>query len=320
MLDVQKHLDPLSTGEKGIRAILGSKMMALDDNTPLGTYQKKITLAGLLGQDVLQIAIAYYNLNASRVNFTWIAYIRVGFSGIKLSYSFANFISLYAKKKHRIFVKIILFLAFAALAFALSYVIPKLLVLYNDGISVRYLQITTTMQTCYRFANVTANMQSHMVGYFQQDTCSYGTNTTKCPLFKMLDLSKAPASSIVTNAPTSFHSNYYFSPVYEAYLANSRLTETLLFENQDTPTSTLCGNSGIFYPDNVHITYAQLDHIYLSTNNWESLSAFLKVPKIRNGDIQGVLYAQYNDSVTGDAYFAVGKVDFQMTDICMLSK
>ncbi|KAJ3318333.1 hypothetical protein HDV06_000566 [Boothiomyces sp. JEL0866] len=295
-------------------------MMALGDYTALGRYQRKVSLVGLVGQDVLQIAIAYYNLNASRVNFTWIAYIRVGFSGIKLSYSFANFISLYARKNYRIIVKVILFLTFAAIAFTLSYVIPKLLVLYNDGITVRFLQLTTTSQTCYKFANVTSDMQSHMVGYFQQDTCSYGTNSTRCPLFQMLDLSKAPATSVVQDAPSSFTSNYYFSPVYAAYLADSRQTETLLFENQNNPTQTLCGNAGIFYPDNVHISHAHLDQLYLPNNQWESLSAYLKVPKVTNPVQSGVLYAQYNDSISGAAYFAVGQVAFQISDVCILSK
>ncbi|KAJ3270806.1 hypothetical protein HDV01_007428 [Terramyces sp. JEL0728] len=41
-------------------------MMAMTDKTPLGIRQKKFNLIELVFQDIFQLAIGYYNLNASR--------------------------------------------------------------------------------------------------------------------------------------------------------------------------------------------------------------------------------------------------------------
>ncbi|KAJ3318332.1 hypothetical protein HDV06_000565 [Boothiomyces sp. JEL0866] len=306
-------------GVTKIREILPflSKMMAMTDKTPLGIRQKKFNLIELIFQDIFQLGIGYYNLNASRVNFTWLAYAKIAASGVKLAYQFANYISTYFMSR-RFLVKSSLFILFTAFALALSIGIPRALVLYDDGIDVRRLTLTTFNQTCYTFTTSSNFLQNNIAATFPQHSCSKGESSLVCPPFNMVNLENAPASSIVDNAQKSFFGQFYYAPVYQAYMTKSGSTEKLLFEYETTTITNLCGNAGSLFPDNMFFTSATLNNLYHVNNTWISLSAGLKILS-KNAEYNNVsFYLSYLDGNSGNPYFVVGSASLKIEYTCQL--
>ncbi|KAJ3310642.1 hypothetical protein HDV04_004885 [Boothiomyces sp. JEL0838] len=292
--------------------------MAMTDKTPIGLLQKKVNLLQLIGQDIIQIAIGYYNLIASKVAFSWLAYAKVLLSAVKLSYSFANYLSLnkrFVMKRNR--WKIGLFLLFSAISICLSIVIPNQIVSYSDGINVRQLKLQTGNQTCYAFAS--NESLTDIVKVFPQYSCSIGDSASICPSFILVNLTQY-STNIQKNMATKFSRDFYYAPVYQAYMKKSRYTEKLLFELEYEPIPNLCGNSGNFYPDNFFLSNTTLTSLFSPNNTWISLSAALKMNIYLGIYRSSSFYAYYTDNQSGDTYIVTGTANARIDSKCILSE
>ncbi|KAJ3270789.1 hypothetical protein HDV01_007408 [Terramyces sp. JEL0728] len=289
-----------------------------------GKRQVVLNLIGLLFEDTIQIGIAYYKVAASRVAFSIYTYLRVYWSALELGYSFSNFIAVRYSKKWIKTKSLILFLLFAGISVILSYVIPIYLVLYNSGINVGRIYIQTSNIRCYDFP-APVNNSSDLIGIFEQgkwfpivDTCSYADNAAACPLFQMVNLTRYESNAVSTPFST-FDKSYYFSPVYAAYRKDGKNTESLLFELQNYNQELYCGNYGKLFPDNIHVSVADLSNIMSPNNTWEALSSYLKNVHVLQKLDKAIMYTIYQDGNTNSTYIAVSNIKISTEYICTLS-
>ncbi|KAJ3311719.1 hypothetical protein HDV04_003864 [Boothiomyces sp. JEL0838] len=151
-----------------------------------------------------------------------------------------------------------------------------------------------------------------------KNTCSYADASTACPLFEMINLTKF-SGNIVSSPYSSFDHSYYFSPVYAAYRADGKSTESLLFELQDFNQQLYCGNYGKLFPDNIHVSVANLSNAMSTNNTWEALSSYLKNVHVLEKLDQAIMYTVYQDSTTNNTYVALSSIKISTQYICTLT-
>ncbi|KAJ3270790.1 hypothetical protein HDV01_007409 [Terramyces sp. JEL0728] len=171
-------------------------MFDMKDKSPVGIFQKHITIVNLFGQHFIQIFIAYYVIYISQIDFTWLSSFRVFLSTIISCYTFAQLFTLHVKRYSRA-MHIIVFVVFVILSFVLAFIIPRIFVVYPNEIDVSQLQIVTQNQVCYS-TNSTEILPLNCVS---AQSCSFP-----------LDFAVYSKSQIL-KAPAAVSNSFYYSTI-----------------------------------------------------------------------------------------------------------